>query len=409
MDVKNIVRKLDKFEKEKDTFEKVVNLGSICRAKRLELKMSQSDVCNKICSVSYLSKIEANKINPNQRTVSLLMEKMKISNWDIYVIENGKELVRDMIEYIYNYEVEEARILFEQIINVENNPYSYLLKASYYFLREDYERMRLEINNALPIIQTLDKESTKLLAYLSGELNLYLHRYDEAEKISDSLNTYSTSEKLEVLIDYFKFKLYVYTNRPLIAIKKYERLISNYSSRMNFRKIFFLELNYAFLLYQNHNYELSIEVLNVLLNKKEYDRYDEICSLLALSFLKLNKTITAKQYFDKISKTSKVYPYLSLMFYTNIQDKNEYIEEIKELNSRNRSFYFDYLILLHNKLLTRDIFETDLFINQYSMSYTIEKIHLLELERSILISLSRYKESNILSDKIISYLTHNIL
>ena len=65
---------------------KTNSLGALAKKRRISLHMTQGEVADKICSISYLSKVETNKIIPNDRCITALMEKVKISE------NEGKEL-----------------------------------------------------------------------------------------------------------------------------------------------------------------------------------------------------------------------------------------------------------------------------------------------------------------------------
>ena len=57
----------------------MTTIGTILRDKREELDLSQEDVCEGICSVSTLSRIENGNQNPSQKTLMALLGKLKLT------------------------------------------------------------------------------------------------------------------------------------------------------------------------------------------------------------------------------------------------------------------------------------------------------------------------------------------
>ncbi|MDE8051543.1 helix-turn-helix transcriptional regulator [Erysipelothrix rhusiopathiae] len=54
-------------------------LGTLLRNERLKQNMSQQALCEGICSVSYLSKIESNTVTPSDEIFDLLFDCLGIN------------------------------------------------------------------------------------------------------------------------------------------------------------------------------------------------------------------------------------------------------------------------------------------------------------------------------------------
>ncbi|WP_368986332.1 helix-turn-helix domain-containing protein [Caldifermentibacillus hisashii] len=52
------------------------NIGTIIKLKRIENKISQENLCRGICTPSYLSRIENNRLIPNTEIYKLLCERL---------------------------------------------------------------------------------------------------------------------------------------------------------------------------------------------------------------------------------------------------------------------------------------------------------------------------------------------
>ena len=71
----------------------------LIRRQRLEKGWSQQGLCEGICAVSYLSKIEQGKAEPSGEIVRLLFERLGIS-WHDEAESRGSELMGDAFEYL---------------------------------------------------------------------------------------------------------------------------------------------------------------------------------------------------------------------------------------------------------------------------------------------------------------------
>ncbi|MBR3873090.1 MAG: tetratricopeptide repeat protein [Clostridia bacterium] len=100
--------------------------SALIRYKRLERNWSQEGLCDGICAVSYLSKIEQGKAEPNPEMLQALMERLDIVWYDKAAPE-AKALVEELWEAIAALDVEEENCLREQLADDReqylNGPY----------------------------------------------------------------------------------------------------------------------------------------------------------------------------------------------------------------------------------------------------------------------------------------------
>lgn len=57
----------------------MVSLGNLIKLCRMESKLSQSELANGIVSVSYLSRIENNMVEPHSEVYRLLLSRLNIN------------------------------------------------------------------------------------------------------------------------------------------------------------------------------------------------------------------------------------------------------------------------------------------------------------------------------------------
>lgn len=87
-------------------------VGALIRMIRLEKNWSQETLAQDICSVSYLSKIEQGKAEPNESLYGLFFEKLGLV-WQETAIHNT--LRDDLYEGIFSWDARYTRSLYEQL------------------------------------------------------------------------------------------------------------------------------------------------------------------------------------------------------------------------------------------------------------------------------------------------------
>lgn len=129
------------------------DIGSFIKKKRKELNVTQDEISNGICSISYLSKIENNQIVPSDFYVREIMEKLEI---DQDVLRKGiqdKKYVKDIIDAFFYLDDDKMDRLYEDIKDIEYNVIINLCKLGntvYHQLEDDNQYvMMLEhvVNN----------------------------------------------------------------------------------------------------------------------------------------------------------------------------------------------------------------------------------------------------------------------
>ncbi|AEW53757.1 transcriptional activator [Bacillus cereus F837/76] len=137
--------------------------------KRLQQKMTQEELCQGICSVSYLSKIENGKIEASEEILQLLCARLEIAVTDLRDVEEdvkGKldewlnalvHLDKPQVERIY----EELQGEMKHVLDFEIINYYKLLYTRYLMMKRDLpaveERIR-EIKKSLQEILTFSED-----------------------------------------------------------------------------------------------------------------------------------------------------------------------------------------------------------------------------------------------------------
>ena len=105
------------------------SIGEAIRKKRIELKLTQEELADDICSVGYLSKIENGMREPSNRTVRMLLERLGATQELGFKSGNQVEDFRhnvirmEIMRAIENhnvYEVEEKLWIMKQLMDSED-------------------------------------------------------------------------------------------------------------------------------------------------------------------------------------------------------------------------------------------------------------------------------------------------
>lgn len=79
--------------------------GALLRMLRLERNWSQETLCQGICAVSYLSKIEQGRVQPNEALLQALFAKLDVP-WQNIPAEEGSALCESLYELVFSYDHE---------------------------------------------------------------------------------------------------------------------------------------------------------------------------------------------------------------------------------------------------------------------------------------------------------------
>ncbi|WP_409305136.1 tetratricopeptide repeat protein [Peribacillus sp. SCS-155] len=93
-----------------------MKIGSLIKYYRTKANITQSELCEGICSVPHLSKIENNWKEANEETISLILKKLDINLQDIESKNlHINLLLQELIEHIHFYQKEKALKTFKEL------------------------------------------------------------------------------------------------------------------------------------------------------------------------------------------------------------------------------------------------------------------------------------------------------
>lgn len=187
-------------------------LGAELKAQRLQQNLTLKEASSKVCSVSYLCKIERNEINPNPAYLEKLCDKMAISSEELKIIYNLNSYLENMIKAYYYEDNNTIDNIYNSIKKFDNYK-AKIIKLIYY----DYNNLRvegIEINNKLTqIISSMNDFDLIIYALFQAVLYIKLNNLGEALQILKRIkNSNNINDYIKALIHMGLLKIYYITN-----------------------------------------------------------------------------------------------------------------------------------------------------------------------------------------------------
>ncbi len=366
-----------------------MNIGAIIKLNRINQNLTQEDLADGIISISYLSKIENGKIEPNEEVIKLLCRKLGIqvnNQIDDSIREKCHEWFRLLLT---SSDVDELSNKFEEIkglINtIHNSELQILVKIHmirHYLKVNNTERAFEKINSLKDVSGTFNNLQKYYWYKFNGnyysiieEENDALHNYTLAEDLISNLDlpkeeiadiqyalavTYSkfrlTSEAqsyankaLEYYRQFYNFsrcaEIHIILGICYRRINNYQKADSNYKlakqlaeSTDNKRLIHLTHLNMGYLYLVKGDLKKAIENFDIIINSQDatlHDRLLAITSIIGESYNSNNNDEAMKrihQGLDLIDSKNKdkylSFYYEILSYYYLIDNNHEKFESL---------------------------------------------------------------------------------
>ncbi|MFX3623658.1 MAG: tetratricopeptide repeat protein [Ectobacillus sp.] len=178
-------------------------VGKLIFYKRIEKGLKQDELCQGICSVSYLSKIENDKISASEEILQLLCNRLGIKLSDVQNIEQEiKQTLDEWHAVLVHMEKEKAEALYLRLKERIQRVTDFEIINYYNLLYLRYLLMIRDLDKASIVAQDLKKVSHKysafqamlyiyltgLISCMQGEWGLGTKRLVEAEKRAKQVN-----------------------------------------------------------------------------------------------------------------------------------------------------------------------------------------------------------------------------
>lgn len=397
--LKNRINKRVELEKYKSDFS---DIGSFIKRKRKELNVTQDEISNGICSISYLSKIENNQIVPNDFYVKEIMSKLDIED-DVYVKSiKDKEYVEETIGAFFYLDDEKIISLYDEIKNVKHNIIINLCKLGYivYFNQDDEDQYVMMLEH---LVNNMTNLELKLYLYFSSLYFIQHQRYKVALELI-LLNNKVNADNAMLEAMFSEISYYV-KQRLLIkncSSEDYQIAMNIYNKNHNVKRIMNLALHKSFYVLKE-NPKKAMRILNTIkVQLLPQDLKDFYYVIKAEVLCHLGNHKDASIYLKNIAVTSNFYLKKMILLFCICQKEQDYetIANIKEIvkdykpkkqELRNK-IHYHYLV--EEDLATQKEYLRDVAI---PFSIKIEDYDSLDVYTNqvmdICVSTSRYKEA----------------
>ena len=220
----------------------IQNIGTFIAQRRILSDMTQEELAKGVCSVTYLSKIENNKIQPNIETINLLCKRLKINLYnEIKKRETSKKLIAEWYQAIKSGEQVEVDRIEKKITELKNlndtNNFYYLIRLRYYIFKKEMSAAKLILSEIERYKDKLIPYHTMLFYYFCGLFYCLQSKYMKSIKYFKRAELLCIENNLvEPELDYHLALTYTNMYNPTLAIHYVKEAITYYQNNLHFRR-----------------------------------------------------------------------------------------------------------------------------------------------------------------------------
>ena len=190
-------------------------VGDRIKKRRLELNYTQETLAKGICSNTYVSKIENNRVVPNQEQLFLIMEKMDMSIDEIGMPFQIVDYLEQSVEYFFFKDIENYSKLFKKIANLEFSSLVYIIRLGYFILIENNEDAKIYYDEICRYYNSLEDYGFATFLIYGCFYNIGINDYQSARHILDLIKgKLRNDERLYALYSFQSYIVYGFLNLP---------------------------------------------------------------------------------------------------------------------------------------------------------------------------------------------------
>jgi transcriptional regulator with XRE-family HTH domain len=402
MSIDSLKNRLCKRGEQNDNKSDYKDIGNFIKKRRKELNITQDEVTEGICSISYLSKIENNQIIPNNYFVREIMEKLDV---DEVVYTNSlreKEYLSRLLNAYYYMNDDEMNGVYQEIKDIEHNYLINLCKLGYtvYFNLDDDNQYVMMLEH---LINNMDDFEVGLYLYFAATYFVNNEKYRAAMELiqlSRRLRLYNV--KLDGLI----YELSYYVKQKLLvkncSSEDYVNAVTIFTTSNNLKKIINMSLVKVEYLIDENPLKASA-LLNTIkvsfLDQKNKDRFHYLNAVICKE---LKRYSDATMHLNKIGGESLHYfqKMVLLLEICNIENDYKMAQEIIEILKDYVPHKSDIRNKVHFHYMTSNTqIERKEYLRDIAIPFSIKvedyrslKIYIDDI-MEICIENSRYKEA----------------
>ncbi|MGG5740241.1 MULTISPECIES: tetratricopeptide repeat protein [Bacillus cereus group] len=301
--------------------------------KRLQQKMTQEELCQGICSVSYLSKIENGKIEASEEILQLLCTRLEIAVTDLRDVEEDVKVKLDewlnalvhldkqQVERIY----EELQGEMQHVLDFEIINYYKLLYTRYLMMKRDLPALEEELDRLKKVYKKYSPFQKMLYTYSRALLYSVQYKYTQAldyllktETMAKELGYYETGIYYNLALTYSQMEI------DHMTLYFANVALEGFKSEYKFRNIINCQFLIAFSYTRKKQYNEAMEIYNHIL--REANSFADKDNIMSIAL----NNIGYLHYRQKDYLKAKEY-YLECLKYKKEEDMN-YIDAMYELS-----------------------------------------------------------------------------
>ena len=256
-----------------------MNIGSILKYYRMKNNMTQAELCEGICSISHLSKIESNKYVPHIETINELFKRMNVE-WEqeVNTYEYWKDKLETFIMHSVYYDLPSMEQVFKELTAQEDylqstdlvNRYE-LYKLRYFLFKRDMPRTTQQA----AILKRMEKSFTDYEKGVSKVIylihDIFSQNFTEAENRLERIEEFR--ERIPNMFEgeLFYQRAYLLHNRAQYSKSTYyaEMAVDHFRKDSNYIRLLHAQLLLA-INYTNRDFILQADGLfkTILRNAK---------------------------------------------------------------------------------------------------------------------------------------------
>ena len=339
--------------------------GLEVKNRRFDLEMTLYNVSKNICSMSYLCKVENNKIVPNEYCVNEICNKLDIDNKTLKAINNvERNLLKLIKSYLYE-EYEDIKIIFNESKSLKSYA-SDIIAFIYYISIKDLANATKYFNKVNNLLSSMSNNELLIVSIFEAIYFYFNQDFNSAIKILNYVDKFCFEEEIKLLSRIIRFYNLIALNSPMIGTI-YNELILYLTNLSKYNLCEKINYAMAISLVRAKDYNSLDSFMNKV-NNKEY-----ISNINILKFIVRNDIESLIKYEDYNNASMYYQTCRSLILKTNynnyscnIYNIDEYPLLIEYLSIEDDYDKMDFItsIALDNLSLYNEKFLIDYFVKE---------------------------------------------
>ena len=253
-------------------------IGSMIRWERKKRNYTLSEGALGICSISYLSKVENDLIEPSEEILSNLFDRFDLHEHVEYQYEKYEQIYLDIIDCIFN--TKDINDYYYKALIAQKDYKSKLVIFAFYIYNNRLEKAKKIYPELEEEISKFNLLELNLFYYLTAKLLTHFGNYYQAMLVVKNCHILEKDSQLSILVDFDKVSLKLKLGRffqVFPIIEKLEKRLLVQEHFTLYKQLQYLKLSN--ILY-NYDYNLMAKNIDKL---KSYSKLEKQYLLLKLA------------------------------------------------------------------------------------------------------------------------------